>query len=59
MDLLMRIVREFYKRIFEVKNILKSNEILLQGELEERLLDKYLVQEINFQFLMIIKITDN
>ena len=33
--------REFYKRGFEVKNILKSGEILLQGELEERLLDKY------------------
>lgn len=33
--------REFYKRGFEVKNILKSGEILLQNELEERLLDKY------------------
>ena len=33
--------REFYKRGFEVKNILKSGEILLQGELEEKLLDKY------------------
>lgn len=33
--------REFYKRGFDVKNILKSGEILLQNELEERLLNKY------------------
>ncbi|MGD9567063.1 MAG: DUF488 family protein [Sedimentibacter sp.] len=33
--------REFFKRGFVVKNILKSGEILLQEELEKRLLDKY------------------
>lgn len=33
--------REFYKRGFEVKNVLKSGEILSQGGLEEKLLDKY------------------
>jgi len=35
--------REFYKRGFEVKNILKSGEILSQDKLEERLLDKYFI----------------
>lgn len=33
--------REFNKRGFEVKNILKSGEILSQDELEQKLLDKY------------------
>lgn len=33
--------REFYKRGFEVKNILKTGDVLLQNEIEERLLDTY------------------
>lgn len=33
--------REFYLRGFEVRNILKSGEILLQGQIDEKLLDRY------------------
>ena len=47
--------REFYKRGFEVKNILKSGDILLQDELEERLLDKYFSTRDQFSIFEVSK----
>lgn len=47
--------REFYKRGFEVRNILKSGEILLQDKLEEKLLDKYFNSRDQFSLFDDIK----
>lgn len=47
--------REFHKRSFEVRNILKTGEIITQTELEKQLLDKYFITRDQFSIFDEIK----